>query len=147
MLKVINLNGCGLKDEGFANILRGLLKQKFIQSITYSNDEFGEKSISKLQELKNLDVNQKLAKPLSEIQFYDLKIQNDSCKVDLLDTVLNFSSLRKMKISGINLSMGRVFLKFIELLEETQYLSHIQLLDFQNTYLKSKQIVQKLVRV
>ena len=40
----IDINGCFLKDEGFAKILEGLNETEVIISITYSNDEFGEKS-------------------------------------------------------------------------------------------------------
>ena len=40
----IDINGCFLKDAGFAKILEGLNETELIISLTYQNDELGEKS-------------------------------------------------------------------------------------------------------
>ena len=44
LIKQLFLDDCGLKDESFAEILKSLIKQKKVESISYINNEFGPKS-------------------------------------------------------------------------------------------------------
>ena len=44
-LKEINLDDNGLKDEQFCTILEALNKQKFLNKVSYVNNELGEQSI------------------------------------------------------------------------------------------------------
>ena len=55
IIEVLVLNECYLKDEGFAMILDGLIHQDCLSSITYSKDEFGPKSMEKLEMIRNLE--------------------------------------------------------------------------------------------
>ena len=50
-LREINLDDNGLKDEQFAIILEALNKQKFLNKVSYVNNEIGPKSVKQLQTL------------------------------------------------------------------------------------------------
>jgi hypothetical protein len=44
-IETLILSECNLKDEGFAMILKGVIKQDCLISITYAKDEMGPKSV------------------------------------------------------------------------------------------------------
>ena len=52
---MLSLDDCCLKDEGLALILRGAIKQDFLESISYSNDELGPLSLNQLEALQQLE--------------------------------------------------------------------------------------------
>ena len=50
-LDVLSLDSCDLTDEGFAQILVGLLAQNTIRSLSYLNNRMGKKSVRVLEDL------------------------------------------------------------------------------------------------
>ena len=47
-IRVLSLDGCCLKDDGFARILKSCIGRDCLESISYSNDEMGEQSLDQL---------------------------------------------------------------------------------------------------
>ena len=45
-IRVLSLDGCCLKDDGFALVLKSCIGQDSLESICYSNDEMGELSLN-----------------------------------------------------------------------------------------------------
>jgi hypothetical protein len=135
------LDGCGLKDEGFALILKGMMKQEWVDSISYSNDELGPKSLEHLKEMHTREAAGRTGKPLSKLCLYSLKL-SDSVKIGMIEALRGFSALKKVKISSINLSDNRVFALVFQFFQDVQFQGHAQELDFSNCQLKSKQLVQ-----
>ena len=55
----------------------------------------------------------KTVKPVRQLHFCALKIP-ESVKVGLMQTIKSFASLRRLKISGINLSATKAFAPLLE---------------------------------
>jgi hypothetical protein len=47
-IQYLTLHDCNLKDEGFAAILKGLIKQDCLTTISFSKDELGAKSVQQI---------------------------------------------------------------------------------------------------
>lgn len=105
-----------------------------------SNDELGPKSIEAFTHLQVLESEMRLTKTLSELSFDQLQI-SDLNKCKLLQVIKKFQNLRKVKISGMNLSDKKVFIDLHELIKECNQLSSLSTLDLSGTNLKSDQIV------
>ena len=45
-IQFLHLDDCGIKDEGFNEILKALVFQKKVESICYFNNEIGPKSLN-----------------------------------------------------------------------------------------------------
>lgn len=100
-LDVIVLDNCGLSDEGFAQVLVGLLAQKTIRSISYLNNRIGSKSVRVLEDL--LDGNK------SQVELFEFNLHNtEGLSIDLarrLTRLLEKSrDLLNLKLSQINLN-------------------------------------------
>lgn len=100
-LDILVLDDCDLTDEGFAQILVGLLAQKAIRSISYLNNKIGKKSVRILQDL--LDQKQ------SGIELFEFCIHNvDGLTIDLATRLMIYLTLQtnlvNVKLSRINLN-------------------------------------------
>ena len=118
VIEVLVLNNCNLKDEGFAMIMEGLIHQDCLSSITYAKDEFGPRSMEQLEIIRNLEAQEKSARSISNIAFQEIKM-SESIKTRFVYTVKNFAMLRKLKISGINLTDLRVFQGVYEIVKDS----------------------------
>lgn len=99
-LKEINLDDNGLKDEQFCTILEALNKQKFLNKVSYVNNELGEQSVKQITKLIGED---------SENDVSDLRLTSIRCtKKNLYDLLHGISlahhRLTKLRISSIEIN-------------------------------------------
>lgn len=100
-MEILVLDNCGISDEGFAQVLVGLLAQKVIKSISYLNNKIGPKSIRALEEL--LDTAK------SGITLFEFNMHNtDGMRVELVKRLTNSLTKQRdlvhLKLSQINLN-------------------------------------------
>ena len=89
-IQILKLVSCGLKDAGFANILRNVNEIKEIQ---YENNEFGANSC---KEMSRILESRKIKK---------INISNVSshCMADFTSQIVIWNSLISLRLSKINL--------------------------------------------
>ena len=127
--KLYNLiiDECQMKDEAFANLLEGCLRQsvmkgkiirtQYLSNISYSCNEFGPKS---------LEVLGKLVPQLTNIQFHNIPFVNGfnhSLLNDLLNKfTLNSNMLMKLRVSNINLCNTQAVETLCQIISNTKVL-------------------------